>query len=115
MKTIAPRFGSVQTDLLNFLQGAGSQFVSKVRVRSQLAPEFEYDPNIPTPPDAKPNWLLTLAKPEITLDTPGGPMVIAPYGTPERQYGVPFVMGLGAFTLIGIFATGYFIWKRISS
>jgi hypothetical protein len=114
MKTITPRFGQSR-ELLDFLQGAGGAFVRKIRVRSQLAPDFEYDPHAAAPPNPQPNWLLTLAKPEITLDTPSGPMVIAPYGTPEHQYGIPFVTAIGAFTLIGIFATGYFVWRRIAS
>ena len=67
---------------MDILSGAGKALVKGISVRSQLAPDFTFDPWAPTPPGAKPNWILSLAKPEVTIDTPNGPVVIAPYGTP---------------------------------
>lgn len=104
-------FMSAATDLV---RGIGKATVKSVTVRSQIAPQFSFDPFAETPPDAKPNWILNLVKPEITLDTVNGPIVIAPYGTPERQYGIPIAAVLGGFLIMGVFATGYFLWKAVS-
>lgn len=92
------------------LQGAGAALVKRVTVRSQLAPPITFEPFAETPPDAKPNWFLRLAKPHVTLETASGPIVVAPAGEPTAQYGVPAAAAVGVLALVGLGATVRWLW-----
>lgn len=87
--------------ILPVIQGAGAALIQRVRIRSQFAPDFEFNPFAPDTA-GPPHPLIALAKPEVTLDTPQGPVVIAPAGTPERALWKPtllvggFLMAAGA-------------------
>jgi hypothetical protein len=80
--------------------------VQGVTFRSQVTPDYTYDPNAPAPAEPQSSWLMQLVKPEVTLQTPLGPMRVAPYGVPTQDYFPILVIGgiallVGAFTLAG--------------
>jgi hypothetical protein len=58
----------------------GQQVVGSVEIRSQFSPPVVVDPFAPTPPDAKPNPILLLVRPEFIVRDPQGveTMRIAP-------------------------------------
>lgn len=83
--------------LAAMLQGT----VQGVTVRSQVTPDYTYDPWAPSPPPTEGQaWLMQLVKPEVILHTAGGDMSIAPYGPPTESYGLLAAAG-GVATLVG--------------
>lgn len=77
----------------------GRAAVRSITIRTQVSPPFTVDPFAPTQPDAPPNPLLSWLKPEVTIETTSGNLVMAPYGTPSANY-LPWL--LGAIALFGI-------------
>lgn len=76
--------------------------VRKVTFRSQVTPDYTYDPWAPSAPPAQGQaWLMNFVRPEVTVDTVAGPIVIAPYGAPEHDYGLALGLGAAA-SLVGI-------------
>lgn len=87
------------SDVLNAaLQGT----VRKVTFRSQVTPDYVYDPFAPSaPPSEGQSWLMNFIRPEVTVETIAGPVVVAPYGTPEHDYGLALALGSVA-GLVGV-------------
>jgi len=77
--------------------------VKGVTVRSQVTPDYTYDPwaTSPEPPPGN-SWLMNFVKPEVTIDTgpDSVPIVVAPYGTPTENY-IPQVAIGGVAALVG--------------
>ena len=83
----------------------GRSAVRSITIRTQVSPPFTVDPFAPTQPDAPTNPLLSWLKPEVTIETASGALVMAPYGTPTRNH-LPGLLGgivlLGIGAVIGI-------------
>lgn len=90
--------------LTNIASSLARSMVKGVTIRSQVTPDFTYDPWAPTPP-APPggggSWLMEFVKPEITIETGEQPIVIAPYGTPTENY-MPHAIFGGIAALVGV-------------
>lgn len=85
-----------------------SHAVGPIRVRTNLNADSPVvltipDPNNPPPP-APPSPLMSLLKPEVTVDSVGGEMSWAPWGRPSANYTPLILAGVGliGFTLVGI-------------
>jgi len=75
--------------------------VSRVTFKSQLTPDFEYDPSAPSsPPSGGGSWLLKLVKPAAYVETPLGVVPVEPYGTPTEDY-FPFLVTALALVAVG--------------
>jgi len=58
-----------------------------VTFKSQLTPDFTYDPNAPSsPPSGGASWLMKLIKPAAYVVTPLGTVPVEPYGQPTENY-----------------------------
>jgi len=93
-----PLAADVMSDLASSF---AKSMVKTVTVRSQVTPDYTYDPWAPSP-EAPPadSWLMNLVKPEVTIQTSGAPIVVAPYGTPTENY-IPHALFGGAAAVIG--------------
>ena len=84
----------------------GRAGVQGVTFRTQISPPITVSPFAETPTAGPPNPLLSFLKPQVEVDTPGGRIVVAPYGEPTANYfpwlaiGV-VVFGMGVVALIG--------------
>jgi hypothetical protein len=81
-------------------------YARTVTFRSQVTPDYTYDPwapSPPQPPSSTTNWLMDIVKPEITLHGDLGDVVIAPYGTPTENY-VPYILLGTAAMVVGSIA-----------
>lgn len=90
--------------LQNFATSFAKSMVKSVTVRSQVTPDFTYDPWAPTPeqpPGGGGSWLMEIIKPEITIEGGEQPIVIAPYGTPTENY-MPHALFGSAAALVGV-------------
>ncbi len=88
-----------------FASALAKGLVKSVTVRSQITPDYTYDPWAPVPeapPGGGGSFLMDLVKPEITVETSAGPVAIAPYGAPTENY-VPHVVFGGLAAVIGAF------------
>ena len=78
--------------------------ITRIRVESVYSPEIRIDDPF-GPSTGKVDTAVTVLKPKVTFDTPGGPIVIAPAGDPGPSRW-PLVKGgvlvLGAFGIFGI-------------
>ena len=92
----------------NVLDAALKASVQRVTFRSQVTPDYSYDPFAPSaPPSEGHGWLMGFIKPEITVETAAGPIVIAPYGSPTANY-APLAAAGGIATIVG---GAYLFWK----
>ena len=98
---------AVDGDWAGAVQALGRGTVTSVTIRTQFSPPFTFDPFAETPPDAPPNPILALVKPEITIDTAGGALVMAPYGEPTANYLPRLVAGvaIGVLGFVALVAT----------
>lgn len=84
--------------------------VQRVTFRSQITPDYVYDPwsTVPTaPPSAGQAWLMNFIRPSVQVDTLAGPLVFEPYGPPTADYGLLVAAG-GVATLVGaVFMIGW--------
>jgi hypothetical protein len=97
----------------DLLASVGKQSVQSVTFRSQVTPEFEFDPwaQQQEPPVEGESMLMKLVKPSFVLNTAGGPVEIAPYGTPTGNY-FPLLLGAAALMAVGaIVGIGYIARK----
>jgi hypothetical protein len=83
----------------------------RVTIRSQITPDYTYNPNAPT---AKTSgfgeWVLkNLVRPSIVVQTPAGPVQLAPYGEPKINLFPLLVLG----TLGAVGGVGYLAYKGI--
>ena len=92
---------------VDFALAAARGLVRGVTFRSQVTPEFTYNPWAPGPPPAEgQSLIMDLAKPTLVIDTTAGPVVIAPAGEATRNY-FPLVAAgtiaalVGAVVLVG--------------
>lgn len=92
----------------------GREAVGRVEVRSQVAPPVVVDPFADAPPDAPPNPILTLVKPEVRIYDPAGRLVlaVAPYGTPTEHY-LPYLVLAAAAFAVGAWAIGAYLLRRV--
>ena len=99
----------VDGDWRQAVSALGQGAVKGVTIRTQVSPPVTVDPFAPSPRDAPPNPLLSFLKPEITIETAAGTMVMAPYGKPTANH-LPWliagaiVFGIGIVTTIAIVA-----------
>jgi hypothetical protein len=78
--------------------------VKSVTFRSQVTPDYTYDPWAPAPPpppDEGSGWLMNFVKPAVTIETAMGPVEVAPYGEPTENYGQVVLAG-GLAALVGV-------------
>jgi len=99
----------VEGDWRQAVNALGQGAVKGVTIRTQVSPAVTLDPFSTSPPDAPPNPILMFLKPEITVDTAAGKMVMAPYGTPTANHlpwliGGALVFGIGLVTGIAMIA-----------
>lgn len=86
----------------DIMGSAAKSLVTRATFRSQITPDYSYDPWAPSaPPSDGQAWLMNFVKPSVTLETAAGPIVIEPYGTPTENYGLPVAVG-GVATIIGL-------------
>ena len=113
--TLPPGRG-LGVDLTTALRTAGAVARTQIRrgvFRSQLSPEVAYDPNAVAPRTATSGgglseWIMSIVKPEIELDTTIGVLRTAPWGRPTRNY-LPLVgvaAAVGAAVVIGLVVKG---------
>lgn len=93
-----------------------SGLVRGVTFRSQVTPDYTYDPSAPSaPPESGGGpaaWLMPLVKPAFYLDTPAGPVTIAPYGEPTENYASAIAVG-GILTLVGVIAAIAWVARKL--
>ncbi len=89
------------------LSSVAKGMVKSVTFRSQVTPDYTYDPWAPSPPPQEGSgWLMELVKPSVEVQTSAGPVLIEPYGTPTENYGPVVAVGaLGALA-----AAVYAVW-----
>jgi hypothetical protein len=90
-------------------QGLASQFVQKVQIDSVLLPQITInDPLGPSPVAASEDspGFLSLLKPRITVYTPSGPFITAPWGDPGETSAWPLIeAGLAIGGVLAIYGT----------
>jgi len=69
-------------DYASAVAALGRVGVQEVTFRTQISPPITVSPFAETPERGPPNPLLAFLKPQVEIETPGGVMVLAPYGTP---------------------------------
>lgn len=98
-----PRLGALGWSFPSWndiVSGTGSRLVKNVRIRTQISPEVNINPFGPTE-GQKPSLLMSLIKPEIVVElTTSEPIVIAPYGTPTKNY-MPAMVVVGGGIALG--------------
>lgn len=77
--------------------------VGAVTFRSQVSPAVTVDPFAPAPPEAAPNPILLLVKPEVVVHDRDGKVIaaVAPYGAPTENYVPRLVIG-GVLLVVGL-------------
>lgn len=115
--------GRVQTAATAFQAAAGGDWssavatigresVSRITFRSQLSPPLSVDPFAPQAA-GPPNPILALIRPEVTVETRAGSLVMAPYGTPSANYLPWLILGV-LVTGIGIIVGIGYIARRLA-
>lgn len=78
--------------------------IGQVTFRSQVTPDFTYDPWAPAaegPPPEGATWIMNLIRPAVILEPRGGEAyAIAPYGHPEEDY-TPYLVFAGIAAVVG--------------
>lgn len=88
----------------NIFSEIAKETVKGVRFRSQLTPEYSYDPWAASPPRTEPgvaDWIMRQIKPEVTIETAGGPITVAPYGAPTEDL-KPKAAVIAGLTVLGV-------------
>ena len=84
-----------------------SSGVRRVRIRTQVTPDFEYVPGAPGEPGTVTQGsgggaaLMQVVKPEIQVETVAGTVSTAPYGKPTANY-FPLVVAGAALAAVGV-------------
>lgn len=89
--------------------------VRGVKFRSQISPEVTYDPWGPTPPPTQRGigvQIMRVIRPEVTVETPAGPVTVAPYGPPTRNY-LPLVVAGVVVGVVGVVTVIGWIARRL--
>ena len=97
-------------DFVSAAAALGRAGVQRVTIRTQVSPPVTITPFEPSPP-GPPNPLLAFLKPSIEVETPGGPITVAPYGPPTGDYFPWLVAGL-AVVVIGLVTLIAWIARR---
>jgi hypothetical protein len=104
------------SDLMELVGNITNSAVRKVEFRTQVTPDYVYDPRAPSQPAPPGNGLSTLVmkflKPTVVVDTVAGPVVVAPYGTAQNNYFVPLLVGAGIL-VVGLVAGIGWIARKI--
>ena len=84
--------------------------VKSVTFRSQISPDYSYDPNAPIRPGGGGfgQILMQIVKPEVEVDTAAGRVSMAPWGKPTLPL-FPLAVGvviLGAAAVAGLVVRG---------
>lgn len=93
-----------------------SSAVKQVTIKSTMTPDITYTPGpngqaTKTTGGGPGEWILAALKPSFEVQTPAGPLKVAPYGEPTENYFWPVVAGLGALAL----GTGFFTVKGVKA
>ena len=107
-RAAAQAFGAAKEgEWAEAVQALGRGTVRSVTIRTQFSPPITFDPFAEVPPDAPPNPILALLKPEVEIETAGGAIVMAPYGPPTENYLPRLIVGVvvGIVGAIGLIAT----------
>jgi hypothetical protein len=85
--------------LATFAGNMATSTFRSVTIRSQITPDFTYDPNAPTrPASGLSEWVLkNIIRPTVEVQTPAGPVQLAPYGPPRFNLFPLLVIGSVAF------------------
>lgn len=102
--------GMGQSLISDVARGLARGSVRNVTFRSQISPDFTYDPNEPIPPGRGGfgQVLMSIVKPEVDVDTAAGRITMAPWGRPTLPL-FPLAVGvvlLGGAAVAGLIVRG---------
>jgi hypothetical protein len=100
--------------LAKAVSGAAASSIKGATIETQITPTMRWSPKFggTTEGSGMAAWITrNVIKPKVTLNTIGGPVVVAPYGAPKP--GLYFGLLMAAGAVIGL-TTAYYTFKGIT-
>ena len=101
------------------LPKTSSRGLATVFVRSQITPEVQIDPTAsPEQQQARSgggfgNWIMSLVKPAVYVETPAGTIKAAPWGEPTNNY-LPALLIASGVLVFSVLGVAYVLGKKSS-
>lgn len=110
----APPAATAAAALSKAASSVATRAISRVTIRSQITPDYDFDPSVsskPAPKGGIGNVLMGLIRPAVYVETPAGTIRAEPWGSPQSNYlpALAIVVGIGA---LAVFGGVYLLGKR---
>ena len=111
----APTAGStLQAAMSKAASSVATRAISRVTIRSQITPDYDFDPSVSSKPQPKSgigNAIMGLIRPAVYVETPAGTIRAEPWGPPKSNY-LPAIVVAGGVVVLAFFGASYLLGRR---